>query len=320
MNGALQRSHDRKIGVDFFRLVGFIAVVALHAKPPGNIFFETVTRFAVPYFFLVAGYFLANRPLDPRATFARQAPRLLTVYFIWLVFYTILHIALFAGSPFKAYFRFLVTGGPAFHLWFIPALLAWVTAFAWAARRMKVLPMLALVAVLYAIGLFFQEFRFKGLAYWICTSGPFFAGIFIAAGYYINLFNVRVSSAWALAIAAAGMGLQFAERLLLLSTGRIDTTIAIDYYFGTLPFAVGVFLFALNIGSKSAILNYLSHLGRFTLGFYVIHVTFIWLLSLWIKPQNAIETAMVVVTVVVLSIASTLSLLRLGVNARYLGG
>ncbi len=153
-------------GLDRFRLIAALLVVAIHTSPLSSFsadadFFLTrvLARLAVPFFFLVTGRFiLADYLLNKNASFApigRYLKKILILYGVSILLY--LPIGLYAGqyqelTPLSVC-RMLLFDGPFYHLWYFPALLLGILLLC-ALRRfcsLRVLSVLSAVFYLAAL-------------------------------------------------------------------------------------------------------------------------------------------------------------------------
>ena len=89
--------------VDLFKMVCAILVMMIHTKPFENIFWldagiGMITRFAVPFFFTTAGYFvfkkIDNNPEKRKKIIGQYLFRLLRFYFIWFIVFRIIDVVL----------------------------------------------------------------------------------------------------------------------------------------------------------------------------------------------------------------------------------
>ena len=138
--------------LDRFRLAAAVLVVAIHTGPlasfaPGWDLWLTrgLARVAVPFFFMVTGYFLARGNWQGTG---RAFRRLLALYLAAVVLY--LPLNLYAGS--LPGWRELLCTGTFYHLWYFPAVLLGL----WVARGLAALGPragLALAGGLYLLGL-----------------------------------------------------------------------------------------------------------------------------------------------------------------------
>ncbi len=119
--------------VDLFKMFCAILVMLIHTKPFENSFWldagvGMITRFAVPFFFTVSGYFLFKRikenPENKKEILKQYLFRLLRFYLIWFVVFRVVDILLGGSVHSLGYyikqFFFTTDGSP---LWFVEALI-----------------------------------------------------------------------------------------------------------------------------------------------------------------------------------------------------
>ncbi len=310
---AARTRSSRIDGIDAMRLLCFIAVVVVHALPHGpqdsvaNQLIAGATRFAVPFFFLISGFFLSTSATYSQAIW-RIVKRLVPIFVFWLLIYVLAMGADFTwlSNP-KQLARYLITGGPAYHLWYLPALgcsLAIVVAM-----RAYPLSLICVATALFLIGLAFGAYRgvlsLPDLP--ISTrNGPFFGVPFVTLGYLLARIDFRPSIGTSLGIAAAGFAIQVAETLLLAD----GQTPASDYYFGTLLFGVGMLLAALQL-EQVPLSGALALLGRISLGMYCVHALLLLWLGHWFDAQKPGEALLLVLCVIWLSAATAYLISRI---------
>lgn len=80
---------QRNCSIDIFRYVCAVLVVAIHTQPfsdlhtgLGFVFTQILPRIAVPFFFLVAGYFYTGKLESGKPCFLPYVKRLFITYFI----------------------------------------------------------------------------------------------------------------------------------------------------------------------------------------------------------------------------------------------
>lgn len=288
-------------GPDSLRFVAFCAVVVLHALGDtsgeiGASMVGNVVRFAVPFFFLLSGYFLS--PTAPfLAIVVRTFRRLVPVFLIWLFIYMLVAGDLAGFGRPAQLARYLITGGPAYHLWFLPALGIGVVIVA-ATRRFPVL--LVLLAVgLFVFGLAFGAYRevlhLPDLPIG-SRNGPFFSVPFIALGYFAAQRKIP-SAATGTALALAGLALQCAESFQLSSGWQ--TGMSADYFVGTVPFALGIVVLSFHL-KNSPVTNWTAELGRTSLWMYCIHAL---ILSMLASSMQGIALIVTTIGICVLTAA-----------------
>lgn len=119
----------REGAVDTFRFVMAMMVILLHLLPSNSdlpwsmplwaVVPDAICRSAVPYFFIVSGYYFRDTR-SPSENIATIFKNLLPIYLFWSVVYLVIG----SLSPVHWAFRpiMLLEGGYGFHLWFLPAL------------------------------------------------------------------------------------------------------------------------------------------------------------------------------------------------------
>lgn len=264
-------------GIEYFRLAAAFLVVAIHCSPLTTysetadfILTRAVARVAVPFFFMVTGFFVLGRPEKLRRFLKRTA----LLYLACILLYLPLNLysgALSGLTPVGA-LRELLFEGTFYHLWYFPAVLL---GAAIASLLMRTRAGLAIAAALYVLGLL-------GDSYWGLISGVpwlsdvyevifslvgytrnglFFAPLFLLLG--ARLRGREASGKGEAAGLGAALALVLCEALLLRHLGwqRHDSM----YVF--LP-AVMYFLFSLLLAPRGEAPGWLS---PFSMLVYVLH-------------------------------------------------
>ncbi|MFP5076567.1 acyltransferase [Rhizobium sp. YIM 134829] len=306
-------------GIDAFRVLAFIFVVALHADRtnlPTDLVLtlETLPRFGVPYFFLTAGYFLKIDGVTPLALAAKLLKRLLPIYSLWVLVYLAVNRAVFGNFGISKIGSLFLDGGPGYHLWFIPALgLSIFTVFL-IARTFGDRTLLVVCLCLFVIGTYFIEFLEPfgpPLPWKFFRNGPFFGAIFVALGYLIRKHHWHPRLGLGLTLFTGGFLISLGERFALASAGLISPTESINYTYGTIAFGVGAFALALNLPSNARLVQNMAGLGRLTLGFYCIHLLFLWFVQWMLGPESTVTLLIAIAATTVLSITAILLVSRL---------
>ncbi|MDL2294387.1 serine racemase VanT catalytic subunit [Ruminococcaceae bacterium OttesenSCG-928-D13] len=285
------RTKDSYIGIDRFRLVAALMVVAIHTGPllsfgetADLLFTRVLCRLGVPFFFAATGFFLLGRYAEDRhapvAPLRRFVVKTALVYLGAIALY--LPVNLYAGhfdseQPVGHLLKLVLVDGTMYHLWYLPAVIVGVV-LAWALLKMTSFRVTMGVAVaLYAVGLL-------GDSYYAFTAASpplkaLYDGIFAVSSYtrnglfYAPLFlMVGVGAARrpaparrgpALASFALCLGLMLAEGLLVHSFGAPRH----DSMYLMLPFCLWfLFRWLLNFNGPSseivrnvALLVYILH-------------------------------------------------------------
>lgn len=118
-------------GIDMIRFIGSLGVVFSHSFMEYDHFFDNyivriLVRWIVPFFFLIAGYFLKD---DFRA-FVRYLIHIIVQYLFWTLLYAVvLNYDIWSLWKFASALR----SGVVFHLWYYPTLIMCVV-FVWMLR------------------------------------------------------------------------------------------------------------------------------------------------------------------------------------------
>ena len=290
--------------VDVAKLIAVTAVIAIHTKPfygsaslDGkylSILLDQLARFAVPFFFIISGFFWGvkvNKSGAITSTSVAMAKRIFYLFIFWCIVYALPYnlnlIAEFGflGAVKDAYGNLikltdepvaLLMQGTKDHLWFLIALLFSLGISAFFVERKRYKTLFIVSAALYAIGLVCKAYVDTPLGIHVnfnTRNGPFFGTIFFVSGYALS--NVKPHPDWfakGMALLVIGSLIHFSEVYFLWRT--YGTSPYQDYVIGTYFMGVGAAMAAL---SNNAILKnkVLSEIGKFTLGIYAVHLIFV---------------------------------------------
>jgi surface polysaccharide O-acyltransferase-like enzyme len=295
---------NRIQSVDVFRAVAIIAIIAIHTTPFSHQYspigfaldlatiVNQISRFAVPLFFILSGYFWATKFKDDQALFEvsiKMAVRLYALFLAWSIIYLIpfdnllvpskevivnliySKISMLWNNPVGAFFN-----GTKWHLWFLNALLCALLITA-TLVRLNLKYTLALVAiVLYLIGLAGKAYSDTTIGFhspYNLRNGPFFSTIFFVTGYFLQ--RKYQSRHWFLTgciTAILGILMHFTELTVLNKMWGIS--MKQDYVLGTYFLGLGVALIALS-NKKWLRSTKLANIGKRTLGIYASHFIFV---------------------------------------------
>ena len=299
-------------GVDVFKLIAVSAVVVIHTIPfegvrveeqtayaCGHVFLNQLSRFAVPFFFVVSGFFWGRKIRAGTPVGSASVPvlrRLLFLFAAWSVIYLLPYnvSCLYApGSPGPVEIsrrivadavsnplRFLLVG-TAMHLWFLVALACAVAVSALFLRSGAVRSLFALSVALYVFGLLARAYSVTPLGIGLdfdTRTGPFFSTIFFVTGYALS--GRTPTPCWfvpGLLVFAAGCLAHFSEIGLLWKVYDVYPT-RNDYVVGTYFMGLGAAVAALSDHPLIRSVR-MSSLGKYSLGIYAVHVVFVKLLE-----------------------------------------
>ena len=118
-------------GIDVFRLVSALLVVAIHTSPLASIsadadFFlsRVLARLGVPFFFMASGFFVLER----RGAVTRFLKRTALLYLAAIVLYLPVngHMGSFRGLSLRDLAQLVLVDGTLYHLWYLPAVMTGV--------------------------------------------------------------------------------------------------------------------------------------------------------------------------------------------------
>ncbi len=295
----MSTTNHRIPSLELGRIIAILAVITIHSQlfvayplyketPWLGDLINQVSRFAVPYFFLLTGYLLQPKlSLNPIGTALSYIKPLTIIWLVWSIIYLLMPFNLMtvmtegyvaertlywdylALTPFNS----LLEGGLV-HLWYLPALAIGVGSIAIIikTRLQKLLIPLSVILFIYGVlaGSYFNVTDIPSLFY--TRNGPFFSLLMIVLGFEIRRLNISISSLKAIVILMLGMIIHFIEAYYLLNWD-VDFRIH-DYLFGTPIWALGFFFFLLanpNLGDR----KWVQPVANLTLGIYVSHLLFV---------------------------------------------
>lgn len=281
---------------EFGRIIATIAIIALHSQifmqaplfndqPLLGMGLNQVSRFAVPLFFIMAGYFIQPRLTTELIPYLwRYARPLLIMWVSWSIIYLILpfnfHLVATEGYFAERLFywqRLLTTPlntlfeGGLVHLWYIPGLLSGLTIITVLLRLKLSQLIIPIACVLFLFGLMAGSYaQITELSSPIFTrNGPFFSTFMIMLGFEVRRRNISISLKNSIIMMLVGFCLFIGEAnyLSLQENGSFFH----DFLFGTPLWALGIFFILLakpNVGDYKII----HSLSKDVLGIYLCHL------------------------------------------------
>ena len=328
--------------VDCFRFLAIAAVIAIHTVPFGYgksagheldlvLVVNQSARFAVPFFFVISGYFWAAKikfSADIVALSLKSAHRVGIIFIFW----SLIYLAIGAARSFVSGGRtellnnavatitnvadepitWLLQGGKP-HLWFLTALLISMLISGILLAKCRLRLLIAMAVFLYVIGLLGGEYRDSpiGLNFdFDFRNGPFFGLICFVSGYLLH--QARPKRSWmgygALLMLVA-LITHFGELLLLNAV--FGTTMWQDYVGSTLFLGLGAAMMALS-NHPALHLPGISRVGPFILGTYAVHYFFVDVFRSWHRFSAIpwLDEILYICLVLILSILSVLAMSR----------
>jgi surface polysaccharide O-acyltransferase-like enzyme len=263
---------NRFDSLDIYRLLASFAVVILHVSMGVvpldiQIYLKLFARFAVPFFFLVSGYFFyLGYEKNGDNFFLKNISKLLGIFIVASIFFLPIDIA-------KGNFLFsqrLILTGTESHLWFLPSLIFGLT-YCWymmnTLKLLKFLPAIFLLTLFpfllyyYAVGTSIQ--RYVDLEF-----ARFFLSIsFLSLGMFLAHNRIKLTLNRGLCLIGISIMIMITEVLYFRKHDPINLW-GFQFLINTIPLSVGVFFISFH-GYKN---SFLANLGRkYSLGIYLYH-------------------------------------------------
>ena len=200
-------------GLDFFRIISALLVVAIHTSPFASlnasadfIFTRIIARCAVPFFLMVTGYFSIPRYLFDKSANLRPMFHFIlkSIYLYVAAIILYLPVNIYAGHFENAaagdIFRMIIFDGTFYHLWYLPATVLGMIIVISLGRKLTPGTVMVISMILYFIGLAGDSYygviveipavrvvydaMFNIFSY--TRNGIFYAPVFLVMGAYIK--------------------------------------------------------------------------------------------------------------------------------------
>lgn len=263
---------NRFESLDVFRLIAAFAVVIVHV-PLGliplevQIYIKLLARFAVPFFFLVSGYFFyLGYHKSGNEFFLKNISKLLGIFLIASLFFLPINIT---KGDFVFSQRLILTGTES-HLWFLPSLI-FGTVYCWyvlnTIKSFKYFPLISIAAAIpfllyyYSVGSSIQKYIDLEFA-------RFFLSVsFLSFGMYLAHYKLTLTLAKGLLLVLLGLVFMVLEVNYFRVVDPVDLW-GFQFLLNTIPLSIGVFIVSFHAFNNS----YLANLGRtYSLGIYLYH-------------------------------------------------
>jgi surface polysaccharide O-acyltransferase-like enzyme len=267
----------RENGIDAFRWIMASLIVLLHSLPfqseglSGIEFIDIACRSAVPFFFVVSGFFLPRRDQFSIQMITRPLRRLVPIYLFWILIYAGLQFATSSQRAFSL--RELAAGGTGYHLWFLPALGFAQVVVSVGNSVLGRAATAALIAALAAWGLASGAYHdLLGMTGAAGRGGIFVAPAFVFLGNEIARIGLKVSLRMAIALVTLAFAASVAEIMLFNGMSPESFRRRNDFLVSTFVLGPAVFLLARAASRPPA---WMSRQGTFSLGIYASHLIFV---------------------------------------------
>jgi surface polysaccharide O-acyltransferase-like enzyme len=277
--GLLQRSNT----IDILRLLASFCIIVLHINfgqahedVYGNI--KLLCRWAVPFFFLIGGFFL-QRSMERSVSeaFKSTFSKISIIYLIASVVF--LPFSYLSYGPLKMKY---ILAGDYFHLWYLPSMLIGVIVL-YLYHKLKVNTLIKIITIFTITAAFLMTDPYsylinispKALPTRPLWSIPLMltGSLFFSNASFKTLLKPRLGIVFIL----IGAALQVAE---VIHIDQITNRSIYDHQFlmGTFPFSVGIFILSLTLKWN---LEWLGELGKcYSLFIYLYHPVLIFSLHL----------------------------------------
>lgn len=281
----MRNPSGRNQSVDALKGAGVIGVVLLHipSSPSTDAvawqLFDILSRFAVPCFFMISGYFFRKsweKQVNKIKILTNSTGRIIPAFAFWALIYEIIPPLIGGGNQwtrlqqiFRFPHSFLLTGN-VYHLWFLSSLLQAIILL-WIALRMNRMSAgLVLGALLFVVCLYGGTYSMTPLGHPIANdlkSGPLMSTLFVFLGAHLAQGQFIVRKHQALALAVSGFIMCLAEAWFLTINYQIKFQ-GQSVMIGIIPLSLGLMNLALHDCFST---KFLPFLGRYSLGLYVVH-------------------------------------------------
>lgn len=226
-------------GIDYFRLIAALLVVAVHTSPLSSlsatgdfIFTRIIARAAVPFFFMASGFFLISAYTYDAEKLKGFIKKTSLIYVAGIFLYIPINI-------YSGYFKKddivpniikdIVFDGTLYHLWYLPASIIGAAIAWYLVKRVSYTRAFLITAFLYVIGLLGDSYYgisesvtclkgFYDLIFQVSDytrNGLFFAPIFFVLGGYMHDKQSKPCIKRSVPGFAAAFSLMLAEALAL---------------------------------------------------------------------------------------------------------
>ncbi|MCD7817391.1 MAG: acyltransferase [Bacteroides sp.] len=308
------RGGSRLSSLDSCKAVAAICVVLIHFGFPGlfGSSLQAICRWAVPYFFMVSGYFAYSENWDFKRI-TKKSLRIFKMTLVAVAIYLVYNIvtdgiaSVFSELSILNILKLVVFNAPqvsSAHLWFLFALiycylLLIVTHKLLNTWLLKLYIVVALVLhvmiaeVLPAIGIVTFAHPIVRNAYLL--GFPFFL-----TGYYVRAnekFIEKIKKPLLVAVAIIGATLAVLEHTFIVSSDLLEL------YVGSSIMSISIFVLSLRF--KSTKTTVLSHIGRdYSMTIYIAHPIIGGIIKIFLKDNagNIMVTLLLPIAVIVASL------------------
>lgn len=181
-------------GIDYFRMIAALLVVAIHTSPLASInetadfiLVRIIARVAVPFFFMTTGYFLFSDSGDRKVRLKSFLKKTGLIYAVAIMIYIPLNIYMgYFTKEFLIYeiIKDVLIDGTMYHLWYLPAVMLGVVLVWMLMSKLSLRRVFFISCILYMIGLFGDSYY--GLTSRTTVMREVYHAIFMISDYTRN--------------------------------------------------------------------------------------------------------------------------------------
>lgn len=293
--------------IDLLKYICAILVVAVHVNPLKDlsdtanfVVINIFGRLAVPFFFVCAGFFIANKLKQRGDTYLKDYMiSLMKTYIIWSIIYLpfgIMWVSQNVDIPIFLYPVALVFAffnvGTFYHLWYVPALVFSILVTYFYTRKFSLKSLFIWSLILYTIGAAetYNAYLDPSLQaivasymdiFFTTRNGIFYGMIFVVIGF------IAANDNWLTRFKKNGFAFFICFSVLVIEAFRMLNTESYDFnfLFMLVPLSFFMFQWARHVDYKRDC-RYLRDIGSL---YYFTHVMFIELIPMVLAKFNHLE-------------------------------
>ncbi len=294
----------RNCSIDLFRLYCAILVVAIHTSPfidqnskLGFIFTQVIPRIAVPFFFIVSGYYYILQLEQGKKCMTSTIWKVFKLYSFWSIIYLTRNFILFVTKDIitlKSITSFIINNlvnylfyGTEYHLWYFIGLLVslFVVGISYKFKVQKIITVLSIF--LFILGLFGESYyyignqipiisKFINLSFFTTIRRVFLMGFsFFSSGYFVYKLKDKITKKSAL-IVTCFLVISFLLEIIIVCELHFQRSIVITFFLFPLTIFVLITLLKYPLYNFYSISIKTKSLANYT---YFIHPLFIFALG-----------------------------------------
>jgi len=282
-------SYQTHFGISSLRILATLSVIVIHVSGPlvvkfGEIssfdwnvaiFFDSISRYSVPVFFMISGFLLLGQDYGFREFLKKRLGKIVPPFLFWSLMYSVLNRYVFSSEIFNVSKVVKdIFYGSEYHLWFIYALIGvylftpilqkWIK-YASQKEVLYVLIIWVLTLIIEVPGLKIYFPRID-LSYF---SG--FLGYFVL-GYYLKQYNAKEKLIPVLFVIFGGLITILGTYFFTIKNAKVYFYFSEYLNLNTLMVSSGIFLLFKKIEiSNKRINSIVFKLNEYCFGIYLIH-------------------------------------------------